>query len=155
MRLRLFTQARRAGNVNVRLGNARLSKFMLLSSLVQRISDNAVFASLGNAQWAASGLPMDVRVEPVAPGLEEVAERYKFSSRGPATWLHVTDLTEWRVLPWVATRRPQGVVLEKRGEPVSLLRHSLANKADLNCDDLVRVADNSGLEMTEAEKLNF
>ena len=132
----------------VRLGTGRLARFMVPECLVVRNSDNKVFVSFGNAGWAALAWPMDaVALAGAAGGV-----CYKFHDVGPCVWLHITDLSAWSVKPWVAVRRPGlGIVLEQRGEQVSLLKHCLSCKADLHCADLELCVEHLGIESTAAD----
>ena len=75
-----------------------------------------------------------------------------FSSQGPAAWLFVTDLFEWRVVPRVAVRRAgaDAIVLQQREERVSLLKHCLAQKRELHCEGLASFGRHLWLAMPEA-----
>ena len=108
--------------------------------------ENTVVVSFGHAVWGALVWPME-RVE-----LGDGAASVRFSRRGPATWLHVTDPSEWRVLDWKAERHGDyGIVLVQCGEPISLMKHCLSNRNDLNCDDVAMCAAHLGIDVREPD----
>ena len=108
----------REQGVNVGIGSGRLSKLIQPCTIVRRLSDQAVFAALGNALWAGLGMPL--------ARFEENGQTYSKFKRAPLQYLHVFDPSDWEVLPFVQTRLPNyGLVMEDVGGPLHLMLHTL------------------------------
>ena len=115
--LHMYFELRGRG-VNVSIGSGRLSKLVQPATIVRRVSDQATFAAFGNALWAWLGMPL-VR-------LEINGQMYSKFQRAPVQFLHVFDVSDWQVLPFLPIRLPgHGLVMEDAGGPVNLMLHTL------------------------------
>ena len=121
---------------------ALLSCMLEQDMLVQYVPTGCVQVCLGSAKWAALTWPMH-EFPATAPG-DDVC--YKVSEQGPARFVHVTKLSDWRAIPFKPARIPVGVVLRQVGPPQPLLRARLANARTLSYANLVLIAKVAGLE---------
>ncbi|CAE8673040.1 unnamed protein product, partial [Polarella glacialis] len=135
----------------VKLDAALLSRLVLPFTLIQN-NEGAVYASMGNASWAALAWP----VSPVAAGADEAADVvdeagmscYAFDAEGSMTWIHVTNPSVWHVLPMAGARAAGGIVLKQIAEPVLLMHFFLANRKnpEPSYEELVMCAKRLNLE---------
>ena len=72
----------------------------------------------------------------------KTAATFAYHLEDPVGWLHVTDPSEWKVVPTSAfVLADTGVVMRQIAEPVFLMRHVLATYAnELNLQDLLQCA---------------
>ena len=108
------------GAVTTSLGSARFSKLVVPYVLVKRSSDAAVYASMGNASWAALGWPMNE-----AGADEDGLKCYAWQPEAGMAWFHVTDPSDWHVIPSLGVRGARGILSKQTAEPVPLLRYCL------------------------------
>ena len=120
---------------------ALLSCVMEQDMLVQHVPTGRVQVCLGGAKWAVLTWPMH-ELPATVPG-DSVC--YKVSEQGPARFVHVTDLSLWRAIPYEPARIPGGIVLRQVGPPQPLLRARLANPRTLTYANLVLIAKVEGL----------
>ena len=72
----------------------------------------------------------------------KTAATFAYHHEDPVDWLHVTDPSEWKVVPTSAfVLADTGVVMRQIAEPVFLMRHALTTYAnELNFHDLLQCA---------------
>ena len=72
----------------------------------------------------------------------KTAATFAYHHEDPVDWLHVTDPSEWKVVPTSAfVLADTGVVMRQIAEPVFLMRHALTTYAnELNLQDLLQCA---------------
>ena len=121
---------------------ALLSCVLERDMLVQHVPTGCVQVCLGSAKWAALTWPMHA-LPATEPGNVVC---YKLSEQGPARFVHVTDLSLWRAIPYEPARIPVGVVLRQVGPPQPLLRARLADPRTLTYASLVLIAKVEGLQ---------
>jgi hypothetical protein len=109
-----------------KLDSALFSRLVLPFTLIKN-DEGAVYASMGNALWAALGWPLT----PVIAGSDEAdgsAGVYAFAAEGSMMWIHVTSPLAWYVLPMVGDRAAGGIVFRQTAEPVLLMHFFLVNR---------------------------
>lgn len=129
--LHKFVSMRQAG-FQVDVGSARFSK-LAKELLVLQVGD-FVCMSLGNYSWGFLAWPL---------GKHTVnGEPYFTFSNEPVSWQHITDPSDWFVIPTIEFNMPGiGVVLLQSGQADSLMSFALLNTANtLNFDDLLQCA---------------
>lgn len=111
-----------------------------------------LFASLGNARWAALVWPLRRLAIPGGSAEAELLQ-WDGSDNASAQWLHITDLKDWHVLPVqvvspLAARSTypslgqegRSILLRVIGAPIALLNYFFREKTCLSHADLLRLA---------------
>ena len=98
---------------------ALFSRWFTSGILIQHKEDPVV-ASLGNYSWGVLTLPLTKYIE------GEVTY-YAVDAEANVKMLHVTDLSDWKLVPHAPSRRKKGLVFVKTGEPALLVRQQLLN----------------------------
>ena len=106
--------------------------------VVQRTTDNVVFASMGNHVFAAICLRL-VAFE------VDGASHFRFdASHKECEFVYVTDPREWDVIPYTATRLQDfGLVLQQAGDALPLMRHVLRQKEHTLTEDDIKYCANA------------
>jgi hypothetical protein len=131
----------REREVDVSIGSGRLSKLLQPCTIARRISDQAIFATLGNALWAGLGMPLT--------RFEANGQMHSKFKRAPLQFLHVYDPSDWEVLPFLVIRlRGHGLVMQDRGGPVPLMLNTLRSRFHmLTAPDIERCCEHLGAEV--------
>ena len=133
------------GAVTTSLGSARFSKLVVPYVLVKRSSDAAVYASMGNASWAALGWPMNE-----AGADEDGLKCYAWQPEAGMVWFHVTDPSDWHVIPSLGVRGARGILSKQTAEPVPLLRYCLLHHSStIAYQELVSCVSHLSLAVAE------
>jgi hypothetical protein len=135
----------RLGNEGMRpiqLGMARLSKLVPPYVVIhcKQGETDKFYASLGNATWGALGWPL--------VQLTEGIFRLDVREGSGAEWFHVTNISDWHVVPVAGKRYLEhtAVVLSQTGESMPLLRYCLKTQTrDLSLADLLLCAEVLGI----------
>ena len=124
----------RTQNPDLQISSALWTKFVLPYFVL--LHEAVAWASLGNAVWASLGIRLSVEV---VGG----TSCYLFPRHESIEWFHVTEPSDWSVVPVEATRNSsKGIVLEAIGEAIPLLQHTLqTNSKALGIEDLTRCAE--------------
>ena len=118
------------------LGSARFSR-LVPPHVLCRHSSGVVYASMGNATWGALGWPCDANS----------TGSYMFAQKAGVRWFHVCEPSDWHVLPFLAERTHQGVLMKPDGEHIPLMNYCLLNHSNmLTFADLVHCASYVNLE---------
>ncbi len=86
-----------------------------------------------------------------AAAVGAIAETFVSNLEDPVDWLHVTDPSEWKVVPTAAfVLADSGVVMRQTAEPTDLMRHTLTTSANtLNFQDLLQCARTADVDLAE------
>ena len=134
-------QARAAGEPLGPVQDALLTRLVLPMTIIKRRAGaQEVYFSLGNFSWSALALP--------AVYLDGC---YSFASPSSATWIVVTKLDDWVVVPYAVARvAGKGISARQDGPVKSLLENCLLTPAhNLVTDDLLLVASHLGLDAAD------
>ena len=119
------------------------SKLVPCFTLIARVADGEVYASMGNATWAVLGWPM----KKVATN-DDGWDSYVFQPGAAVEWLHVTGPMDWAVIPLVGERCAMGIVLKQIADRVPLMRYSLLHHSrTLSHKDLSECAAHLALDV--------
>jgi hypothetical protein len=122
---------------------ALFSKLIPAQVLLQDCSTDRVWASFGNATWAVLVWPVEVLCVDSA-GLASYALRYD----GAATFLHVTNPENWRLVPFHGVRESHGIIMKQTGPSVLAVRAALEKQRWLSHGDLVMLVKHYKLELS-------
>ena len=64
---------------------------------------------------------------PLTKYIEGEVTYYAVDAEANVKMEHVTDLSDWKLVPHAPSRRKEGLVFEKTGEPKALVFHQLLN----------------------------
>ena len=134
-------EARAAGEPLGPVRDALLTRLVLPMTIIKRRAGaQEVYFSLGNFSWSALALP--------AVYLDGC---YSFASPSSATWIVVTKLDDWVVVPYsVARVAGKGISARQDGPVKSLLENCLLTPGhNLVTDDLLLVASHLGLDAAD------
>lgn len=132
-----------SGAPGTNLGSALFSRLVVPFVLVARSSDAQVYASMGNASWAALGWPM-TRIGATGDTLET----YIWQVGGGMEWFHVTDPSDFHVIPTEGQRAARGIVLKQTAERVQLMDYCVRNHSSgLTHADLVMCCTHLQLDL--------
>lgn len=132
----------RLAQEGIGIDRALFSKLVLPFTLLRR-TNQCAFASMGNATWGALVWPLAA----VSTDENEHAS-YTFCTSSPSQWIHITDPSEWNVIPAESVSTANGIILKQNAPQVSLIKHCLANKHTLVHSDLVMCASHLNLLAT-------
>ena len=127
------------------LESATFSRLVQPFTLLSRVADGKVVASLGNARWAWLAWPV-VQVSVDA----DQRRVWQLKPTGAIEWHHLTNPDQWQVLPFACHVAECGIAMKQEAEPVSIIKHCLLQKHCLTHDDLKRIANHLRLETAAA-----
>jgi hypothetical protein len=139
--LSTFFDMRHRGT-QVQVNASWLSTFVRSHVVIEEVASGAMYASLGNARWAA----LACHLSPVAARGQTFLS---WPSDTQAVWLHVTDLSAWRVVPTAAISLLEAqthhvpsseIYLQVLGESVGLLQWYFRSKTSLTYKELLQLA---------------
>lgn len=106
------------------------SRLMLPGLIVRNASSEEFSASLGHGSWAALVWPLK------QTSCDESGMRtFELDVRGTARWVYVTDPSQWRVVPYIASRSVHGIRLKQVEAEQPLAKAVLQSKALRNFEN--------------------
>ena len=133
------------GEPGMSLKSALFSRLVVPFVLVACSSDARVYASMGNASWAALGWPV-MQLGANEDGLES----YAWKSGEQMEWFHVTNPSDYYVIPTVGERAAMGVAFKQTAARVPLMRYcALHHSSLLTHADLGMCATHLNLDVAE------
>ena len=128
----------------ITLDAALFSKLCMPRMALRSKSNNTLYASLGNYVWSAMAWSMRIM------STEPDAWTFQLNPQGSAEFIHVTDPSNWEVLPYESFRSPCPnagfLLLRQTGPAMSLIKACIQRAGNgLHLQDLLRLARHLGL----------
>ena len=126
----------------ITLDSALFSKLCMPRMALRSKSNNTLYASLGHYVWSAMAWSMRIM------STEPDAWTFQLNPKGSGEFIHVTDPSNWEVLPYEPFRTADTgcLILRQTGPAMSLIKACIQRAGNgLHVQDLLRLARHLGL----------